>query len=152
MFVDNHIGCQARGSYLTVHFKNAREVGRAIRGMPLVKAERYLNDVIAHKQAVAFTRYNGGVGRHAQGHMVKAPGNQCRWPEAACKFFLVLLTNLKANGEAKGLNAKDLKISHVQVNHAPVMRRRTYRAHGRISRIDLDEELMCSLSETSRSY
>lgn len=120
--------------------------------MPLVKAERYLNDVIAHKQAVAFTRYNGGVGRHAQGHMVKAPGNQCRWPEAACKFFLVLLTNLKANGEAKGLNAKDLKISHVQVNHAPVMRRRTYRAHGRISRIDLDEELMCSLSETSRSY
>ena len=152
MFVDNHIGCQARGSYLTVHFKNAREVGRAIRGMPLVKAERYLNDVIAHKQAVAFTRYNGGVGRHAQGHMVKAPGNQCRWPEAACKFFLVLLTNLKANGEAKGLNAKDLKISHVQVNHAPVMRRRTYRAHGRISRINLDEELICSLPETSRSY
>ena len=112
--------------------------------MPLVKAERYLNDVIAHKQAVAFTRYNGGVGRHAQGHSVKAPGNQshsvkapgnqCRWPEAACKFFLVLVNNLKANGEAKGLNVKDLKISHVQVNHAPVMRRRTYRAHGRISR------------------
>ena len=102
--------------------------------MPLVKAEKYLNDVIAHKQAVAFTRYNGGVGRHAQGHLVKAPGNQCRWPEAACKFFLVLLNNLKANGEAKGLNVKDLKISHVQVNHAPVMRRRTYRAHGRISR------------------
>ena len=131
---NNGVGCQARGSYLTVHFKNAREVGRAIRHMPLVKAEKYLNDVIAHKQAVAFTRYNGGVGRHAQGHLVKAPGNQCRWPEAACKFFLVLLNNLKANGEAKGLNVKDLKISHVQVNHAPVMRRRTYRAHGRISR------------------
>jgi large subunit ribosomal protein L17e len=42
---------------------------------------------------------------------------------------------LKANGEAKGLNAKDLVISHCQVNHAPVMRRRTYRAHGRISRM-----------------
>ena len=141
MFCNYGVGCQARGSYLTVHFKNAREVGRAIRHMPLVKAEKYLNDVIAHKQAVAFTRYNGGVGRHAQGHLVKAPGNQCRWPEAACKFFLVLLNNLKANGEAKGLNVKDLKISHVQVNHAPVMRRRTYRAHGRISRTSVVVDL-----------
>ncbi|KAM7454799.1 hypothetical protein BLSTO_03691, partial [Blastocystis sp. subtype 1] len=48
---DTKKSCQARGSYLTVHFKNAREVGHAITGMPLVKAERYLNDVIAHKQA-----------------------------------------------------------------------------------------------------
>ena len=152
MYIDYFVGCQARGSYLTVHFKNAREVGRAIRHMPLIKAEQYLNDVIAHKRAIAFTRYNGGVGRHAQGHLVKAPGNQCRWPEAACKFFLVLLNNLKANGEAKGLNVKDLKISHVQVNHAPVMRRRTYRAHGRISRNLKLSMFMCSLSETPCSY
>ena len=97
-------------------------------------AEKYLNDVIAHKQAVAFTRFNGGVGRHAQAHSIKAPGDQCRWPKAACKFFLVLLNNLKANGEAKGLNVENLRISHVQVNQAPVMRRRTYRAHGRVCR------------------
>lgn len=127
-------GCLTRGSYLTVHFKNAHEVGAAIKGMPLVKAEKYLNDVIAHKNVIAFRRYNGSIGRHAQGHLVKAPGNLCRWPESACKFFLVLLNNLKANGEAKGLNVKDLVINHVQVNHAPVMRRRTYRAHGRIGR------------------
>lgn len=129
-------GCLTRGSYLTVHFKNAHEVGAAIKGMPLVKAEKYLNDVIAHKNVIAFRRYNGSIGRHAQGHLVKAPGNLCRWPESACKFFLVLLNNLKANGEAKGLNVKDLVINHVQVNHAPVMRRRTYRAHGRIGRRD----------------
>ena len=131
-------GCLTRGSYLTVHFKNAHEVGAAIKGMPLVKAEKYLNDVIAHKNVIAFRRYNGSIGRHAQGHLVKAPGNLCRWPESACKFFLVLLNNLKANGEAKGLNVKDLVINHVQVNHAPVMRRRTYRAHGRIGRRDME--------------
>ena len=107
-----------------MHFKNAHEVGAAIKDMSLLKAEKYLNDVIAHKQAVAFTRFNGGVGRHAQ----------ARWPKAACKFFLVLLNNLKANGEAKGLNVENLRISHVQVNQAPVMRRRTYRAHGRVCR------------------
>ena len=129
-----NVGCHTRGSYLTVHFKNAHEVGAAIKGMPLVKAEKYLKDVIAHKNVIAFRRYNGSIGRHAQGHLVKAPGNLCRWPESACKFFLVLLNNLKANGEAKGLNVKELVINHVQVNHAPVMRRRTYRAHGRIGR------------------
>ena len=126
-------------------------MGRAIKGMPLVKAERYLNDVIAHKQAIAFTRYNGGVGRHAQGHAVKATGNQCRWPEAACRYFLVLLNNLKANGEAKGLAVKDLKLSHVQVNHAPVMRRRTYRAHGRIcpyERHPAHIEMICTVDDT----
>ena len=130
---------------MTVHFKNAHEVGAAIKDMSLLKAEKYLNDVIAHKQAVAFTRFNGGVGRHfnggvgrhAQGHSIKAPGDQCRWPKAACKFFLVLLNNLKANGEAKGLKVENLRVSHVQVNQAPVMRRRTYRAHGRVCRKQL---------------
>ena len=149
---DTTKSCKARGSYLTVHFKNAREVGAAIKNMSLLKAERYLNDVIAHKQAVAFTRYNGGVGRHAQGHSIKAPGNQCRWPKAACKFFLVLLNNLKANGEAKGLNVKNLTISHVQVNHAPVMRRRTYRAHGRVCpylRHPAHIEMMCTEADPS---
>ena len=80
------------------------------------------------------SRSGCGVGRHAQAHSIKAPGDQCRWPKAACKFFLVLLNNLKANGEAKGLNVENLRISHVQVNQAPVMRRRTYRAHGRVCR------------------
>ena len=144
--------CLTRGSYLTVHFKNAHEVGAAIKGMPLVKAEKYLNDVIAHKNVIAFRRYNGSIGRHAQGHLVKAPGNLCRWPESACKFFLVLLNNLKANGEAKGLNVKDLVINHVQVNHAPVMRRRTYRAHGRIGpyqRHPAHIEMMCTVKEAA---
>ncbi|CBK24661.2 uncharacterized protein [Blastocystis hominis] len=149
---DTKKSCQARGSYLTVHFKNAHEVGAAIKNMSLLKAEKYLNDVIAHKQAVAFTRFNGGVGRHAQAHSIKAPGDQCRWPKAACKFFLVLLNNLKANGEAKGLNVENLRISHVQVNQAPVMRRRTYRAHGRVCpylRHPAHIEMMCTEEDSA---
>ena len=35
--------------------------------------------------------------------------------------------------DRRGVNpVKDLKLTHVQVNQAPAMRRRTYRAHGRI--------------------
>ena len=34
-----------------------------LRKLPLTKAKRYLEDVIAHKQAIPFRRYCGGVGR-----------------------------------------------------------------------------------------
>ena len=45
-----------------------------------------------------------------------------------------LLKNAESNAETKGLDAEHLVIEHIQVNAAPKMRRRTYRAHGRINR------------------
>lgn len=44
-----------------------------------------------------------------------------------------LLRNLEANAEAKGLEVDNITITHAQANQAPPMRRRTYRAHGRIN-------------------
>merc|ERR1711936_316787 len=43
------------------------------------------------------------------------------------------LKNAESNAEYKGLDADHLVIDHIQVNRAPKMRRRTYRAHGRIN-------------------
>lgn len=57
---------KARGSYLRVHFKNTREVGHAIKNMPLRRAVKYLKNVMEHKEIVPFKRFNGGVGRKAQ--------------------------------------------------------------------------------------
>ena len=37
------------------------------------------------------------------------------------------------NLQAKDLDKDNLIVSHIQVNAAPKMRRRTYRAHGRIN-------------------
>ena len=58
---------KTRGSYLRVHFKNTREAAQAINGMGLQKAIGYLNNVCKHKQAIPFRRFNGGIGRTAQG-------------------------------------------------------------------------------------
>jgi large subunit ribosomal protein L17e len=58
---------------------------------------------------------------------------QGRWPIKSAEFVLGLLKNLAANAETQGLDVEKLKISHAQVNRAPHMRRRTYRAHGRIN-------------------
>ena len=97
--------------------------------MTLTKAKKYLEDVVAHKQAIPFRFFNGCVGRHAQAKMTNA--TQCRWPEKSCKFLLHLLKNAESNAETKGLDVDNLVINHIQVNRAQKQRRRTYRAHGR---------------------
>merc|ERR1712027_43013 len=122
---------KARGSNLRVHFKNTRETAQAIKKMPLSRATRYLKNVIAQKEIIPFRRFMGGVGRHAQ---AKVHGtSQGRWPVKSAEFLLHLLKNAESNAEYKGLDADHLVVDHIQVNRAPKMRRRTYRAHGRIN-------------------
>jgi len=123
--------CKAKGSDLRVHFKNTRETAAAIYGMSLKKAQKYLEDVIEHKQTIPFRRFTGGVGRSAQAKMHNAV--QSRWPKKSAEFLLGLLKNAESNAELKGLDIEALHVSHIQVNRAPKGRRRTYRAHGRIN-------------------
>lgn len=56
---------KARGSNLRVHFKNSRETAKAIKGMNVAKAKKYLEDVMEHKRCIVFRRFCGGVGRTA---------------------------------------------------------------------------------------
>merc|ERR1711941_181228 len=122
---------KARGSNLRVHFKNTREAAQAIKKMPLNRATTYLKNVINMKEIIPFRRFMGGVGRHAQ---AKVHGtSQGRWPKKSTEFLLHLLKNAESNAEYRGLDADHLVIDHIQVNRAPKMRRRTYRAHGRIN-------------------
>lgn len=132
----------------------------------MVKAKRYLEDVLAHKQAIPFRRFCRGVGRTAQAKNRHSNG-QGRWPVKSAKFILDLLKNAESNAEVwplyyficftkyfmltfvvvnflialpqvKGLDVDALYISHIQVNQAQKQRRRTYRAHGRINRMFLN--------------
>mmetsp|Transcript_32192 Transcript_32192/g.81816 ORF Transcript_32192/g.81816 Transcript_32192/m.81816 type:complete len:187 (-) Transcript_32192:102-662(-) len=131
---DNASKCaKARGSDLRVHFKNTRETAFALRKMDLNKAKKYLEDVLAHKRAVPFRRYNGSTGRTAQAKNEGNPGGQARWPVKSAEFLLNLLKNAESNAEVKGLDVDNLFINHIQVNRAMCQRRRTYRAHGRIN-------------------
>eukprot|EP00898_Chlorokybus_atmophyticus_P007276 jgi/Chlat1/754/Chrsp104S01232 len=125
--------CKARGSDLRVHFKNTRETAMAIRKMQVGKAKKYLEDVVGHKRAIPFRRFNGGVGRTAQAKAAGHSNGQGRWPVKSCEFLLGLLRNAESNAESKGLDVETLFISHIQVNQAQRQRRRTYRAHGRIN-------------------
>jgi large subunit ribosomal protein L17e len=80
------------------HLQNTRETAFALRKMPLTKAKRYLEDVLAHKQAIPFRRYCGGVGRTAQAKSRHSNG-QGRWPVKSARFILDLLKNAESNAE-----------------------------------------------------
>merc|ERR1712047_11481 len=121
----------ARGSHLRVHFKNTRETAHNIKNMHLRRAVAYLKNVTEQKECVPFRRFNGGVGRCAQAMHWKT--TQGRWPKKSAEFLLQMLKNAESNAEFKGLDADHLVIDHIQVNRAPKMGRRTYRAHGRIN-------------------
>jgi len=122
---------KARGSYLRVHFKNTRETCQAIKGLSLKRAKVYLQDVINHKDCIPFRRFADDAGRCAQAKRHGA--TQGRWPEKSCRFVLDLLQNAEASAEQQGLDLEQLVVSHIQANQAPKLRRRTYRAHGRIN-------------------
>lgn len=132
--VDNTTkAAKARGTHLRVHFKHCREIGHAIKGMSLSKAQSYLKNVLQYKEAIPFTKYTAGIGRHAVGKQYKAPGDKVSWPQKATKTFLDLLRNIESNAEVNKLEIPKVVITHVNCNQAPKMRRRTYRAHGRIN-------------------
>lgn len=98
--------------------------------MNVDKALSYLSDVKEHKQAVPFRRFHRGIGRTAQGKQFGV--TQARWPVKSAEFLSDLLSNARANADAKGLDVSKLVVGHIVVNQAPKQRRRTYRAHGRI--------------------
>ena len=122
---------KSRVDDLRAHYKNTYETARACKGLNLLKAIKYIEDVVAHKQIIPFRKYTGGPGRQA---MCKNVGHyNGRWPEKSCKHVLNLLNNLKANALQQSLDPEKCFISHVVVQRAVSGRRRTYRAHGRIS-------------------
>lgn len=95
-------------------------------------AQKYLNQVLEHQRCIPYTRYAGATGRTAQASEFGV--TKGRWPQKSVKVVLNLLANLEANAKVKtGIDVEKLVLSHIQVNRAAKGRRRTYRAHGRIT-------------------
>ncbi|XP_072390973.1 large ribosomal subunit protein uL22-like [Diabrotica undecimpunctata] len=123
--------CKAKGSNLRVHFKNTCETANAIKKMSLKRAVAYLKNVTIQKECIPFRKFNGGVGRCSQAKQFGT--TQGRWPKKSAEFLLQLLRNAESNADYSGLDVDRLVIEHIQVNRAASLRRRTYRAHGRIN-------------------
>ena len=113
------------------HYKNTYEAATALKGRSIAAARKYLEDVRQHKQCIPVRRYNSHVARTGQATQFGV--TQGRWFHKSVDLLLTLVRNLEANAAMKHLDTARLVIRHVQVNRAPHGRRRTYRAHGRIT-------------------
>ncbi len=100
-----------------VSYKKAAVVMDAIRGMPLIKAERFLEEVIAKKRPVPFRKYNTSVGHRPGGIIGK-------YPVKASKIILKLLKNVENNAENKGLDKEKLVIIHAKADKGAIIPRR----------------------------
>mmetsp|Transcript_40966 Transcript_40966/g.63945 ORF Transcript_40966/g.63945 Transcript_40966/m.63945 type:complete len:155 (+) Transcript_40966:1988-2452(+) len=122
----------ASSKNLRVHFKNTRETASALKGMNILRAKNYLQNVVKKEEIVPFNRYKYGVSRKAQ---VKNQGGvNGRWPVKSALYLLKVLKNAISNAKTKNLQSEHLFISHIIVNRAMKGQRRTFRAHGRINR------------------
>jgi large subunit ribosomal protein L22 len=89
---------KAMGSELHISPKKSREVCCKIKGMKASEARKFLEDVIAMKQAVPFKRHHEGTG-HRKGPMAAG-----RYPISASKEILKVLKNAGSNAGTKVLN------------------------------------------------
>jgi large subunit ribosomal protein L22 len=125
METDEETTAKALGYELSMSPKDSYEVCKAIRGMKLMAAKKYLEEVLAHKKAIPFTRYNGKI-HHRVGKM--GPGG---YPEKAVGYILKVLKNAENNAEYKGLDPESMYVHHSAANRGRVLHGGMPRAHGR---------------------
>lgn len=97
---------RALGKEIRVSPKHAMEVCRAIRGMKLGTAKRYLEEVTAEKRPVPFKRHRKKVA-HTRGGIESG-----RFPVKAARAILEVLKNAEANATYKGLDVEKLRVVH----------------------------------------
>lgn len=100
---DDEKSAKAVGIALPISLKQAVEICNFIRGKPVEKAVRVLEDVINEKVAVPFKRFNRGGGGHRKG---MGPG---KYPKKACQEILKIINSAAANAHSKGLGNLALK-------------------------------------------
>ncbi|RLG68634.1 MAG: 50S ribosomal protein L22 [Candidatus Iainarchaeum archaeon] len=94
-----------------ISLKYATEICREIKGKPVAKAEKFLNDIIEKKAYLPLKKYHKKV-PHRKGKPISGQ-KAGKYPVNACKAFLELISYAKANAENKGLDPERLIIKHV---------------------------------------
>lgn len=111
-------GAKASGKEVPVSPKRSYELANAIRGKPLAKAKKYLEQVIALEVPVPYKRYDNNV-PHRRG---MAAG---RYPVNTAKAFLKVIKSAEANATALAMAKDKLKVAHISVNLGrPIIGRR----------------------------
>jgi large subunit ribosomal protein L22 len=103
---------KASGRNLNVSMKQAIEICKHVRGKPIARAKRILEQAIKLKDPIPFTRFTNGLG-HKPG---MAAG---RFHPKACSEILKVIESAESNAKNKGFSSTDLKVLHIAAQTAP---------------------------------
>ena len=117
----------ATGRDLRISPKHAREIAKAIRGMTIEQAQKYLDDVIAFKKSIPFRRHNKKMAHRSD----LVGWYSGRYPVRACKAFKKVLENLENNAIFKNLDSEKMRLVHVVSQRARKIQGIVPRAQGR---------------------
>ncbi len=115
---------RARGIEIPMSPKKTYEVLNAIRGLDVDSARTLLEEVVGHRRAVPFRRYNQETAHHPG----TGPG---RFPKKVARELLKVLTNAKENAEYDGLDADRLFVKVAASARGRIRKATMPRAHGR---------------------
>lgn len=118
---------RAYGNELRTSWKNSMNIVIAIKGMKVRDAEKYLENVIALKQAVPMVRRNRKI--------AAKPGiGKGRYPAKSADRTLKVLRNAINNAEYQGLDPDNMVIIHAQAYKGRSLKAFMPRAHGRATK------------------
>jgi len=103
-------------------YKDLSQVFKAIKGKPVKKAEKILEEAISKKKAIPFKKFNKGMG-----HRSELGGKKGKYPVKEARLALALLKNAEANALQKGLSEDKLYVRHAAAfKHNTFKRYRKY--------------------------
>ena len=115
---------KAVGREMRVSPKHCREVCRAVRGMSVDEARKYLNGVKELRTAVPYSRYKK--------YLSPKPGvGPARYPRKAAGAILEVIESARSNAEYKGLDAENMRIKVACAHRGRVLQAYMPRAYGR---------------------
>ena len=115
---------RARAIELPISPKKTYEVLNAIRGLPLDRARRVLEEARDGLKAIPFRRYNQETAHHTG----TGPG---RFPKKVCSNLIQLLDNAEANAEYEGLDTDALYVRVASCARGRIQKANMPRAQGR---------------------
>jgi len=118
---------RAYGYELRCSPKHSMNIARAIKGMKVPDAKKYLQEVIELKRPVPFFTH-----RKKMAHR-KGMGSGC-YPQKAARHILKILENAENNAEYKGLDPESMIITHISAYKGRELRGIMPRAYGRATR------------------
>ena len=102
---------RALGRSLPISTKASVEICNNIRHKSLARAKQILNEAIALKTPIKYTRFTNGAG-HKKGM------GAGKYPQKAAGEILKMLLSVEANAQFKGINTSNLIINHISANNA----------------------------------